>query len=114
MLERLRSDMTGCIEFRWFSMPSAWRPPRKCGLAPDGSTKSLHRHRYRDVLPDRLVHDSYGSVAIVAVCYRPRPTRYRMSWRPARRMQFSGLPRAVLVRLMRWALWTIRSKIASA
>jgi hypothetical protein len=42
MRGRPRSGTTGCIEFRWYSIPSAWRPPTECGLARNGSTGSLH------------------------------------------------------------------------
>jgi len=45
MLERPRSGTTGCIEFGRCSIPSALRPPRRCVLARNGSTGSLHRHR---------------------------------------------------------------------
>src|SRR5271166_5966781 len=47
MFGRPHKGTTGCIEFRWCSIPSAWRRPRKCGLARNGSTRSRHRHQAR-------------------------------------------------------------------
>ena len=42
---RPQEGTTGYIGYRWCSTPSAWRRPRKCGLARNGSTGSRHKQR---------------------------------------------------------------------